>query len=81
MAAKSFNVGTVRMILEKLDKSELEEMKSWIKRNTSGIHPLYGIGSGGNINKIFKMSAKKRNKAFKLRPFKKYLRHALLLYF
>ncbi len=62
MAAKSFNVGTVRMILEKVDKSELEEMKSWLKRNTSGIHPLYGIGSGGNINKIFKMSAKKETK-------------------
>lgn len=62
IAAKSFNIGTVRMLLEKIDKEEFEEMKSWIKRNTIGIHPLSAIGSGGNINKIFKLSGKKETK-------------------
>jgi len=62
IAAKSFNVGTVRMILNKVSKEELEEMKAWLKRNTIGIHPLSAIGSGGNINKIFKMSGKKETK-------------------
>lgn len=62
VAARSFNVGTVRMLLDKVDREELEEMKAWLKRNTIGIHPLYGIGSGGNINKIFKMSGKKETK-------------------
>lgn len=62
IAAKSFNIGTVRMLLDKVEKSEWEEMKSWLKRNTLGIHPLSGIGSGGNINKIFKMSGKKETK-------------------
>jgi exopolyphosphatase/guanosine-5'-triphosphate,3'-diphosphate pyrophosphatase len=36
-------------------------MKEWIKKNTFGIQPLHAIGSGGNINKIFKMT-KKENK-------------------
>jgi len=36
-------------------------MKTWVKKNTYGIHPLHAIGSGGNINKIFKMT-KKDNK-------------------
>ena len=61
-ASRSFNIGTVRMLLDKVDKDEWEEMKSWLKRNTSGIHPLSAIGSGGNINKIFKMSGKKETK-------------------
>lgn len=62
IAAKSFNIGTVRMLLEKVDKEEFEEMKAWLKRNTTGIHPLSAIGSGGNINKIFKISGKKETK-------------------
>ena len=62
IAARSFNIRTVRMLLEKVDKNEWEEMKAWVKKNTYGIHPLYGIGSGGNINKIFKMSGKKETK-------------------
>jgi exopolyphosphatase/guanosine-5'-triphosphate,3'-diphosphate pyrophosphatase len=62
IAAKSFNIGTVRMILDKVAKDEWEEMKAWLKRNTVGIHPLSAIGSGGNINKIFKMSGKKETK-------------------
>jgi exopolyphosphatase/guanosine-5'-triphosphate,3'-diphosphate pyrophosphatase len=62
IAAKSFNIGTVRMILDKVGKEEWEDMKAWLKRNTVGIHPLSAIGSGGNINKIFKMSGKKETK-------------------
>jgi exopolyphosphatase / guanosine-5'-triphosphate,3'-diphosphate pyrophosphatase len=62
IAARSFNIGTVRMLLDKVEKEEWEEMKSWLKRNTLGIHPLSAIGSGGNINKIFKMSGKKETK-------------------
>jgi exopolyphosphatase/guanosine-5'-triphosphate,3'-diphosphate pyrophosphatase len=62
VAARSFNIGTVRMLLDKVEKEEWEEMKAWLKRNTVGIHPLHAIGSGGNINKIFKMSGKKETK-------------------
>lgn len=62
VAARSFNIGTVRMLLDKVEKEEMEEMKAWLKRNTTGIHPLSAIGSGGNINKIFKMSGKKETK-------------------
>lgn len=62
IAAKSFNIGTVRMLLDKVNKEEWEEMKAWLKRSTVGIHPLMAIGSGGNINKIFKMTNKKETK-------------------
>ncbi|MDX2173367.1 MAG: exopolyphosphatase [Bacteroidota bacterium] len=62
IAARSFNIGTVRMLLDKVDKNEWDDMKIWLKRNTVGIHPLSAIGSGGNINKLFKMSGKKETK-------------------
>lgn len=62
IAAKSFNIGTVRMLLDKVEKNEMDEMRIWLKKNTIGIHPLYAIGSGGNINKIYKMSGKKETK-------------------
>jgi exopolyphosphatase/guanosine-5'-triphosphate,3'-diphosphate pyrophosphatase len=61
ITSKSFNIGTVRMLLNKVEKDEWEYMKEWIKKNTLGIQPLHAIGSGGNINKIFKMT-KKENK-------------------
>lgn len=61
IASKSFNIGTVRMLLNKVDKEEWELMKEWIKKSTFGYNPLRAIGSGGNINKIFKMT-KKENK-------------------
>jgi exopolyphosphatase/guanosine-5'-triphosphate,3'-diphosphate pyrophosphatase len=62
IAARSFNIGTVRMLLNKDEKDEWEEMRVWLKRSTVGIHPLNAIGSGGNINKIFKMANKKETK-------------------
>lgn len=62
MASRSFNIGTVRMLLDKVEKDEWDKMKSWIKSTTLGVRPLSAIGSGGNINKIFKMT-KKDNKS------------------
>ncbi len=62
VAQKSFNVGTLRMLFNKIEKDEWEGFKQWVKKNTQDIKPLQGIGSGGNINKLFKMSSKKDNK-------------------
>jgi exopolyphosphatase / guanosine-5'-triphosphate,3'-diphosphate pyrophosphatase len=61
VASKSFNIGTVRMLLNKVEKDEWDVMKDWIKKTTYGYRPLRAIGSGGNINKILKMT-KKENK-------------------
>ena len=62
IAQKSFNVGTLRMLFDKIDKAEWEEYKQWIRKSTLGVKPLYAIGSGGNINKLFKMGGKKDTK-------------------
>lgn len=62
LASKSFNVGTIRMLHQMIEKEEWDNFKQWVKKNTSGIKPLTAIGSGGNINKLFKMSGKKDTK-------------------
>jgi exopolyphosphatase/guanosine-5'-triphosphate,3'-diphosphate pyrophosphatase len=59
IASKSFDIGTIR-ILDNQDKDETwEEMKSWVKENTKSLKNLAGIGTGGNINKLFRMSDEK----------------------
>lgn len=62
VAQKSFNVGTLRMLFNKIEKDEWEGYKQWIRKHTDGVKPLQGIGSGGNINKLFKMGGKKDTK-------------------
>jgi exopolyphosphatase/guanosine-5'-triphosphate,3'-diphosphate pyrophosphatase len=58
-ASKSFPIGTVRM-LDNADTDEAwDDIKEWIKVNTKLYPNLTGIGTGGNINKLFKMSEEK----------------------
>jgi exopolyphosphatase / guanosine-5'-triphosphate,3'-diphosphate pyrophosphatase len=63
VASKSFNVGTLRMLHQKLNDEVWEEFKNWIKQNCKSYKPLIGIGSGGNINRLIKMSSKKDSSA------------------
>ena len=59
LASKSFNIGTIR-ILDNQDKPETwEEMKDWVKVHTKNYKNLAAIGTGGNINKLFRMSDEK----------------------
>lgn len=59
VASKSFDIGTIR-ILDNQDKEETwNEMRDWVKENTRGLKNLAGIGTGGNINKLFRMSNEK----------------------
>ncbi len=58
VASKSFKIGTVRLLNDIVKKETWSELESWIKANTQGYDVLDLIGSGGNINKIFKISGK-----------------------
>lgn len=62
IASKSFNIGTIRILNQLVTKDHWDAMKEWIVKKTSDVNPLVAIGSGGNINKIFKMSRKKQNR-------------------
>ena len=59
LASKSFDLGTIR-ILDNQDKDETwEDLKDWLKVETRNFKNLSGIGTGGNINKLFKLSEEK----------------------
>ena len=71
--SKSFKIGTVRLINDKVSKGTWDALKIWIKTHTKPYKALTLLGSGGNINKLFKMSNKKPLSVLNL----SYLEHKL----
>ena len=62
VASKSFNLGTIR-ILDNQDSPETwQDMRAWVKEHTQGYKNIYGIGTGGNINKLSRISNEKEDK-------------------
>ncbi|MBL7924277.1 MAG: exopolyphosphatase [Bacteroidia bacterium] len=61
-ASQSFNIGTIRLLHDQVSKETWNNFKDWIREKAEGHHPLTAIGSGGNINKVFKMADRKENK-------------------
>ena len=65
--SKSFKIGTVRLLKKPIITSELwNDIEIWIKKNTKHLTNLQVIGSGGNINKLFKMSGRPIGKPLSL---------------
>jgi exopolyphosphatase/guanosine-5'-triphosphate,3'-diphosphate pyrophosphatase len=56
--SKSFKIGTVRLLNDIVKNETWLELEHWIKENTKNYYKIELIGSGGNINKIFKISGK-----------------------
>lgn len=57
----SLQIGTVRALKGKVSKKQWVEARSWIREFVKGEERLIGVGTGGNINRIFK-EADKANK-------------------
>lgn len=62
VASKSFKCGTVRLINNMVTDVVWKEIEKWIRAQTADYESVSLIGSGGNINKIFKMSGKTQEK-------------------
>ncbi|HBC03776.1 MAG: exopolyphosphatase [Aequorivita sp.] len=62
MASRSFKLGTVRLLEDRVNESIWGEMELWIKKELKDYKRVSMIGSGGNINSIFKKSGKKLGK-------------------
>ena len=58
VASKSFKNGTVRLLNNMVNDIVWTEIEKWIKTNTAEYENITLIGSGGNINKLFKLSEK-----------------------
>ncbi len=62
VASKSFKVGTVRLLNEMIHDYVWQEIEKWIRTVTEHYEKVIMIGTGGNINKLFKMSGKLQQK-------------------
>lgn len=71
---RSFNIGTIRILKKIVSDSDWDFMKQEIKENIKGVKNIMGIGTGGNINKVFSLSKKKDGKALDINLLKDYYR-------
>jgi exopolyphosphatase/guanosine-5'-triphosphate,3'-diphosphate pyrophosphatase len=62
IVSRSFKAGTVRLLNDMVHEVVWEEIEKWIRTNTAEYDEVTLIGSGGNINKLFKMSGKLQEK-------------------
>ena len=62
VASRSFQIGTVRLLNDMVKKEAWLELELWIKSQANLYDKIEVIGSGGNINKIFKVSGKAMGK-------------------
>ncbi|MFO7790711.1 MAG: Ppx/GppA family phosphatase [Bacteroidales bacterium] len=53
--SKSFPIGTIRLLLDKVHSDDWEDMKQWVKSTRENHGEVNCICSGGNINKLTKL--------------------------
>lgn len=58
LKARSFKLGSVRLLEGKESKNAWERIKEWIDEHVNHDLPIQGVGTGGNINKLFDLSSK-----------------------
>ncbi|UKM64129.1 rod shape-determining protein [Flavobacteriaceae bacterium GSB9] len=58
VASRSFKIGTVRLLNDMVKNESWQELREWIGENVKDYDKISVLGSGGNINKIFKISGK-----------------------
>lgn len=58
LASKSFKIGSIRMLNNLVSSAYWEEMKEWVKVQTKYLDHVELIGSGGSINKLYKIMEK-----------------------
>jgi exopolyphosphatase/guanosine-5'-triphosphate,3'-diphosphate pyrophosphatase len=74
---QSFNIGTIRLLKNKVDVAIWDEMKVALKKYCKS--NTVAIGSGGNINKVFSISKRKNGKPLSLDILKEYYKEMNVL--
>ena len=63
ITSKSFSIGSVRLLENKVQESYWKVMYDWIGKSTRSLDSIKAIGSGGNINKIASMLGQYKGKS------------------
>jgi exopolyphosphatase/guanosine-5'-triphosphate,3'-diphosphate pyrophosphatase len=61
-ASKSFELGTLRILNQKIESTIWSDFKSWIQTHAKVNEPHLVFGTGGNINRALKMLPNKKDK-------------------
>lgn len=56
VSARSFKIGTVRVLKGRVKPQLWDDMRHWVAKITANETNVTAIGTGGNINRLFKMS-------------------------
>lgn len=70
VAAKSFSVGTIRLLKGKVQRQIWEDMSSWIDKYLKKGSKYTTFATGGNINKIHKLLGMKSKEPVEVKEFK-----------
>ena len=62
----AYNIGTVRMLSNAVKEGTWQQMEEELMKVTEGVAAINIIGSGGNINKLFRLADKKDKKLQRL---------------
>ena len=54
--SKSFKIGTVRLLQDKVNQSDWDKLDDWLSNVLNSDKDFKAIGTGGNINRYFKLS-------------------------
>ncbi|WP_300728074.1 Ppx/GppA family phosphatase [uncultured Bacteroides sp.] len=66
VCSRSYNIGTVRILNEAVKDSEWERLKNDLAELAQSYPKANIIGSGGNINKLYRLSEKKDKKQLRM---------------
>lgn len=58
----SFRIGTIRILKDQISDEDWQGLRNWLKLRTRDLDSPVIIGSGGNINKVFRLARKKEGK-------------------
>ncbi len=68
LKTRSFKVGSVRVLEHHDSPAVWHEMEKWVKESlTRGLGVITAVGTGGNISKLFELSATKAGKTMSLK--------------
>ncbi|MGB5428572.1 Ppx/GppA phosphatase family protein [Eudoraea sp.] len=61
--SRSFKIGTVRLLNNMVNDDIWNDIEKWIRKISKGTSKISIIGSGGNINKLHKLSGRREGEA------------------
>lgn len=71
IAGKSFDIGTIRILKDKVQPNAWDEVDYWLKNSLDLSMPHKVFATGGNINKVHKILNKRFMQPIRTREFKK----------